>query len=172
MMELFHGPTLAFKDFALQLVGQLFDHVLKQRGERLTVVGATSGDTGSAAIEACKDRDQVDIFILYPTGRVSPVQQRQMTTVASSNVFALSVEGDFDTCQDLVKAMFNDQAFRDEVGLGAVNSINWARIMGQIVFISGLLQLVRPIARLICGAHRQFWQRVCRLCRQKYGAAD
>ena len=145
MMELFHGPTLAFKDFALQLVGQLFDHVLKQRGERLTVVGATSGDTGSAAIEACKDRDQVDIFILYPTGRVSPVQQRQMTTVASSNVFALSVEGDFDTCQDLVKAMFNDQAFRDEVGLGAVNSINWARIMGQIVYYFwAALQLGAP----------------------------
>ena len=145
MMELFHGPTLAFKDFALQLVGQLFDHVLKQRGERLTVVGATSGDTGSAAIEACKDRDQVDIFILYPTGRVSPVQQRQMTTVASSNVYALSVEGDFDTCQDLVKAMFNDQAFRDEVGLGAVNSINWARIMGQIVYYFwAALQLGAP----------------------------
>ena len=134
MMELFHGPTLAFKDFALQLVGQLFDHVLKKRGERLTVVGATSGDTGSAAIEACRDRDQVDIFILFPTGRVSPVQQRQMTTASSANVFALSVDGDFDTCQDLVKAMFNDQHFRDDVGLGAVNSINWARIMGQIVY--------------------------------------
>ena len=134
VMELFHGPTLAFKDFALQLVGRLFDYVLKQRGERLTVVGATSGDTGSAAIEACRDREQVDIFILFPTGRVSEVQRRQMTTVPANNVFALSVEGDFDTCQDMVKAMFNDQGFRDQVSLGAVNSINWARIMGQIVY--------------------------------------
>jgi threonine synthase len=134
LLELFHGPTLAFKDVALQVVGRLFDHVLQARGERLTIVGATSGDTGSAAIEACRDRDAIDIFILHPAGRVSEVQRRQMTTVLSSNVHNLAIEGTFDDCQDLVKSMFNDATFRDPLKLSAVNSINWARIMPQIVY--------------------------------------
>ncbi|WP_085903960.1 threonine synthase [Kiloniella majae] len=134
VMELFHGPTLAFKDFALQMLGRLFDYVLKKRGERITIVGATSGDTGSAAIEACRDRDQIDIFILHPHGRVSEVQRRQMTTVTSHNVINVALEGTFDDCQDHVKAMFNDQNFRDSVNLSAVNSINWARIMSQIAY--------------------------------------
>ncbi|OHC73818.1 MAG: threonine synthase [Rhodospirillales bacterium RIFCSPLOWO2_12_FULL_58_28] len=140
LMELFHGPTLAFKDYALQLVGRLFDHVLKNRGERLTIIGATSGDTGSAAIEACRDRDALEVFILHPRGRVSEVQRRQMTTVASPNIHNIAVEGSFDNCQNMVKAMFNDQAFRDRCRLGAVNSINWARIMAQIsyYFIAGV----------------------------------
>ncbi|MCZ4281786.1 threonine synthase [Kiloniella laminariae] len=134
VMELFHGPTLAFKDFALQMLGRLFDYVLRERGERITIVGATSGDTGSAAIEACRDRDQIDIFILHPHGRVSEVQRRQMTTVKSANVVNVALEGTFDDCQDHVKAMFNDQSFRDSVKLSAVNSINWARIMSQIAY--------------------------------------
>src|SRR6266851_7943947 len=134
LLELFHGPTLAFKDYALQLVGRLFDALLTQRGERVTIVGATSGDTGSAAIEACRDRDAVDIFILYPQGRVSEVQRRQMTTVSAANVHAIAIEGNFDDCQDLVKAMFADSGFRDRLNLSAVNSINWARIVGQIVY--------------------------------------
>ncbi len=134
LMELFHGPTLAFKDVALQLLGRLFDHVLTRRGERVTIVGATSGDTGSAAIEACRDREAIDIFILHPHGRVSEVQRRQMTTVPSSNVHNIAVEGSFDDCQDMVKAMFGDPAFRREMRLSAVNSINWARIMAQIVY--------------------------------------
>ena len=134
LLELFHGPTLAFKDCALQLLGHLFDYVLERRDERVTIVGATSGDTGSAAIEAIKGRRRADIFILFPEGRVSPVQQRQMTTVDASNVHALAIEGTFDDCQDLVKAMFADAEFRGEVGLSAVNSINWARIMAQIVY--------------------------------------
>ena len=134
VMELFHGPTLAFKDYALQLVGRLFDHVLKKKGQRVTIVGATSGDTGSAAIEACRDRAAIDIVILHPKGRVSEVQRRQMTTVLSSNVRNVAVEGTFDDCQDLVKALFNDSAFRDEMNLSAVNSINWARVMAQIVY--------------------------------------
>ena len=134
VMELFHGPTLAFKDFALQMLGRLFDYVLKKRGERITIVGATSGDTGSAAIEACRDRDQIDIYILHPHGRVSEVQRRQMTTVTSRNVSNIALEGTFDDCQDHVKAMFNDQTFRDTVNLSAVNSINWARIMSQIAY--------------------------------------
>ena len=134
LMELFHGPTLAFKDFALQLVGRMFAYVLAARGERVTIVGATSGDTGSAAIEACRDRDNIDVFILFPEGRVSPVQQRQMTTVDSANVHAIAVDGTFDDCQDLVKAMFNDSQFRTEHNLSAVNSINWARVMVQIVY--------------------------------------
>ncbi|MSP87871.1 MAG: threonine synthase [Alphaproteobacteria bacterium] len=134
LLELFHGPTLAFKDVALQLLGRLFDRVLTRRGERVTIVGATSGDTGSAAIEACRDRDAVDIFILYPHERVSEVQRRQMTTVEASNVHTIAIEGSFDDCQDLVKAMFNDMAFRDRHNLSAVNSINWARIMAQIVY--------------------------------------
>lgn len=134
VLELFHGPTLAFKDVALQLLGRLFDHVLAKRGQRVTIVGATSGDTGSAAIEACRDRQNVDIFIMHPKGRTSEVQRRQMTGVLSSNVHNIALEGTFDDCQDLVKAMFNDTEFRDSMGLSAVNSINWARIMAQIVY--------------------------------------
>ncbi|MGO4573484.1 threonine synthase [Microvirga sp. 2TAF3] len=134
VLELFHGPTLAFKDVAMQLLGRLMDHVLKARGARATIVGATSGDTGSAAVEAFKGLDQVDIFILYPHGRVSDVQRRQMTTVASPNVHALAVEGTFDDCQSMVKGMFNHARFRDELQLSGVNSINWARIAAQTVY--------------------------------------
>ncbi|MGE0151224.1 MAG: threonine synthase [Reyranellaceae bacterium] len=134
LMELFHGPTLSFKDYALQLLGRLLDHVLRKRGQRVTIVGATSGDTGSAAIEAVKGRSAIDIFMLHPKGRVSEVQRRQMTSVLAPNVFNIAVEGNFDDCQDLVKAMFNDLAFRDEMQLTAVNSINFARIMAQIAY--------------------------------------
>ena len=134
VLELFHGPTLAFKDVALQLVGRLFDHVLTDRGDRLMIVGATSGDTGSAAIDGVKHCEHVDIVILYPVGRVSEVQRRQMTTVDSPNVHAIAVEGTFDDCQDLVKAMFNDAPFRERMRLSAVNSINWARVMAQVVY--------------------------------------
>ncbi len=134
IMELFHGPTLAFKDVAMQLLARLMDHVLQQRGERATIVGATSGDTGGAAIDAFAGRDNTDIFILFPNNRVSPVQQRQMTTSGASNVRALAIEGNFDDCQNLVKAMFNHGEFRDRVKLSGVNSINWARIMAQIVY--------------------------------------
>ncbi|MCW2308203.1 threonine synthase [Rhodobium gokarnense] len=134
VLELFHGPTLAFKDVAMQLLARLMDHVLAERGRKATIVGATSGDTGGAAIEAFRGRDNVDIFILFPEGRVSPVQQRQMTTVADANVHAIAVKGNFDDCQAHLKAMFNDFAFRDRVGLSGVNSINWARIVAQIVY--------------------------------------
>ena len=134
LLEQFHGPTLAFKDVALQLVGRLFDHVLRERGQRVTIVGATSGDTGSAAIDAVKSCSHVDIVILYPYGRTSDVQRRQMTTVDAPNVHTVAVDGTFDDCQDLVKAMFNDAAFRQSMGLSAVNSINWARVMAQIVY--------------------------------------
>jgi len=134
LLELFHGPTLAFKDFALQLLGRLFDHVLGKRGARVTVIGATSGDTGSAAIHACMDRPNIDIFILHPEGRVSEVQRRQMTTVTASNVHNIAIRGTFDDCQALVKMMFNDIAFRRDMNLSTVNSINWARVMAQIVY--------------------------------------
>jgi threonine synthase len=134
LLELFHGPTLAFKDMALQLLGRLYEHVLGRRGQHVTIVGATSGDTGSAAIEAFRDRAVCDVFILHPLGRVSEVQRRQMTTVAAPNVFNIAIEGTFDDCQDLVKAMFNDHRFRDELNLSAVNSINWARVMAQVVY--------------------------------------
>ena len=134
LLELFHGPTLSFKDHALQFMGPLFERVLVERGKRITVIGATSGDTGSAAIEACRDRESIEIFILHPEGRVSEFQRRQMTTVASSNVHNIAIRGTFDDCQDLVKAMFNDPAFRDRHRLAAFNSINWVRIMAQIVF--------------------------------------
>lgn len=133
-LELFHGPTLAFKDVAMQLLGRLMDHVLAQRGERATIVGATSGDTGGAAIDAFKGLERVDIFILYPEGRVSEVQRRQMTTVEAGNVHAIAIEGTFDDCQNLVKALFNHHAFRDELRLSGVNSINWARIAAQVVY--------------------------------------
>ena len=134
LLELTHGPTLAFKDYALQVLGRLFDYLLARRGERVTIVGATSGDTGSAAIEACRDREAIDIFILHPKDQVSEVQRRQMTTVDSANVFNIAIEGSFDDCQDLVKALFNDEAFRDQMNLSAVNSINWARIVAQIAY--------------------------------------
>ena len=134
LLELFHGPTLAFKDVALQLVGRLFDHVLTARGERITVVGATSGDTGSAAIDGVKACNNVSMVILYPKGRISEVQRRQMTTVDAANVHAVAVDGTFDDCQDLVKAMFNDAKFRDAHRLSAVNSINWARVLAQTVY--------------------------------------
>jgi threonine synthase len=145
VLELFHGPTLAFKDLALQLLGRLFDHVLTGRGERITILGATSGDTGSAAIEACRDRARVDIAILHPVGRTSEVQRRQMTTVLSPNVRNLAIEGNFDDCQDLVKAAFADAPFRREVPLSAVNSINWARIAAQIAYyVAAALALGAP----------------------------
>ncbi len=145
VLELFHGPTLAFKDVAMQLLARLMDHVLAERGKRATIVGATSGDTGGAAIEAFAGRDRTDIFILFPHGRVSPVQQRQMTTSKAGNVHTLAIEGDFDDCQALVKDMFNDHAFRDRVALAGVNSINWARIMAQIVYyFSSALSLGAP----------------------------
>ncbi|MCZ6848895.1 MAG: threonine synthase [Alphaproteobacteria bacterium] len=134
LMELFHGPTLAFKDYAMQLLGNLFNHILGARGRRVTIIGATSGDTGSAAIEACRGREAIDIFILFPNGRVSDVQRRQMTTVDDSNVHAIAIDGTFDDCQALLKDMFNDPNFRDEVAMSGVNSINWARILGQIVY--------------------------------------
>jgi threonine synthase len=134
LLELFHGPTLAFKDFAMQLIGQMFQTALTRRGDRVTIVGATSGDTGSAAIEAFAGLSNVDVFILYPHGRVSEVQRRQMTTPTASNVHALAVDGDFDDCQAALKDMFNDFDFRDGVRLAGVNSINWARVLAQVVY--------------------------------------
>jgi threonine synthase len=134
LLELFHGPTLAFKDFALQILGRLFDLILARRDERITIIGATSGDTGSAAIEACRGRDAIDIFMLHPKGRVSEVQRRQMTAVVADNIHNIAIEGTFDDCQELVKALFADQPFRDRARLAAVNSINWARIAAQIVY--------------------------------------
>lgn len=135
ILELFHGPTLAFKDFALQFLGRVLDYLLKKRNQRVVIMGATSGDTGSAAIEGCRHSDNVDIFILHPHNRVSDVQRRQMTTVISDNVFNIAVEGNFDDCQNMVKASFSDQSFLPEDRqLVAVNSINWARIMAQIVY--------------------------------------
>jgi threonine synthase len=134
IMELFHGPTLAFKDYALQLLGNLFDYTLEKRGERVTIVGATSGDTGSAAIEACAGSKNIDIFILHPKDRTSEVQRKQMTTVDSPNVHNIALEGTFDDCQAAVKELFADAKFRQDMNLSAVNSINWARICSQIVY--------------------------------------
>lgn len=145
LLELFHGPTLAFKDFAMQLIGQMFQVALRRRDERVTIVGATSGDTGSAAIEAFRGLDTVDVFILYPHGRVSEVQRRQMTTPKEDNVHAIAVDGHFDDCQARLKDMFNDFAFRDSVRLAGVNSINWARVLAQVVYyFSSALSLGAP----------------------------
>ncbi|HBS99859.1 MAG TPA: threonine synthase [Citreicella sp.] len=149
LLELFHGPTLAFKDFAMQLIGQLFQEALTRRGERVTIVGATSGDTGSAAIEAFRGLDAVDVVILFPHGRVSEVQRRQMTTPVEANVHALALEGHFDDCQARLKDMFNDFAFRDEVRLAGVNSINWARVLAQVVYyFSAAVSLGAPERRV------------------------
>ena len=151
LLELFHGPTLAFKDLALQLVGLMFDSVLARRGEHVTIVGATSGDTGSAALAACRDRTALDIFFLYPEGRISEVQRRQMTTIDAGNAYALGIEGTFDDCQDIVKALFADRALRRDLNLSAVNSINFARVAAQIVyyFAAGLAlgaSAARPVS--------------------------
>ena len=134
LLELFHGPTFAFKDVALQLLGQLFDHILEKRDQTVTIVGATSGDTGSAAIEAMRGKDRIRTFILHPKGRTSDIQRRQMTTVLDDNVHNIAIEGTFDDCQALVKDMFNDPGFRSHCNLSGVNSINWARVMAQVVY--------------------------------------
>jgi threonine synthase len=134
VQELFHGPTLAFKDLAMQLVGRLFAHVLAERDTHATIVGATSGDTGSAAIEACANRERLQVVILHPRGRVSEVQRRQMTTVQAANIANVAVDGTFDDCQDLVKGLFADQRFREDLRLTAINSINWARIAAQLPY--------------------------------------
>ncbi|MEX1217067.1 MAG: threonine synthase [Acidimicrobiales bacterium] len=148
LAELFHGPTLAFKDIALQMVGRLFDYELTRRSEKVTIVGATSGDTGSAAIEALRDRPTAEVFILHPAGRVSDVQRRQMTTVVAPNVHNIAVQGTFDDCQDLVKALFADQEFRESRNLSAVNSINWARVMAQIVYyVTSVVRLGGGVGR-------------------------
>ena len=150
LLELFHGPTLAFKDFAMQLIGRLFQASLERSGRRITIVGATSGDTGSAAIEAFAGIGGVDVFILYPRGRVSEVQRRQMTTPTAANAHAVAVDGDFDDCQALLKAAFNDHSFRGEVGLAGVNSINFARVLAQVVYYftaaAGLGSPHRPVS--------------------------
>ncbi len=134
VLELFHGPTLAFKDVAMQLLARLMDHVLVRQAKRVTIVGATSGDTGAAAIEAFRGRDNADVFILFPEGRVSPIQQRQMTTVDADNIHAIAIQGNFDDCQALVKGLFGNERLRQRLGLAGINSINWARILGQIVY--------------------------------------
>jgi threonine synthase len=134
VLELFHGPTLAFKDLAMQLLARLMDHVLTARGERTTIVVATSGDTGGAAVEAFRGRDRVDLIVLFPNGRISDVQRRMMTTVEDDNVHVLAIDGTFDDCQAIVKALFNQHSFRDRVHLSGVNSINWARIVAQVVY--------------------------------------
>ncbi len=133
-LELFHGPTLAFKDYAMQLMARLMDHVLEERGGRVTIVGATSGDTGAAAVEAFRGRDKADLFILFPEGRISPIQQKQITTTESANVHAIAIKGTFDDCQAIVKDLFGNFEFRERMGLSGINSINWARILGQIVY--------------------------------------
>ncbi|MEL0234608.1 MAG: threonine synthase, partial [Alphaproteobacteria bacterium] len=141
----FHGPTIAFKDYAMQFLSRAFDRALQSAGKQAVILGATSGDTGSAALEAFQGREAVDIFILFPDGRVSPVQQRQMTSVDAAGAHAVAVAGDFDDCQAIVKALFNDHGFRDKVGLSAVNSINWARLMPQIVYyFKAALELGAP----------------------------
>ncbi len=174
LLELFHGPTLAFKDLALHLVGRLFDAALARRRQRVTVVGATSGDTGSAAIAACRDRAALDIFIFYPHCRISEVQRRQMTTAAAANAHAIAIEGTFDDCQDLVKALFADAAFRHELNLAAVNSINWARIAAQTVYYiaAGMLLGRAGAVAVVQRADRQLRQCLCRARRPPTWAAD
>ncbi len=174
MLELFHGPTLAFKDVALQLLGLLFERFLATRDTHITIVGATSGDTGSAAIDAVAGRAKVDIFMLHPKGRVSEVQRRQMTTVLAPNVHNIAIEGSFDDAQALVKAMFGHQAFAGRFSLSAVNSINWARLMAQIVYyFYSAVRLgapERPVAFSV--PTRQFRRCLRGLCGREDGPAD
>lgn len=134
VLELFHGPTLAFKDIALQFLGELFDHILKERGEQLNILGATSGDTGSAAIAGVRGRDNMRMFIMYPEGRTSALQERQMTTVLDENVHNIAIKGSFDDCQHILKSIFSDLPYKHDLRLGAVNSVNWARVLAQVVY--------------------------------------
>ncbi|MEE3295259.1 MAG: threonine synthase [Pseudomonadota bacterium] len=134
LLELYHGPTLAFKDFAMLLLAELFDAALEKKGKKITILGATSGDTGSAAIEAFKNNNHADVFILFPKGRVSETQRRQMTTVSSKSVYPIEIDGTFDDCQNLVKSLFQEKKFREETNLAAINSINWGRVAAQIVY--------------------------------------
>ena len=134
LLELFHGPTLAFKDLAMQLLGLLMERSLRRSGRRATILAATSGDTGAAAVEAFKNCEAIDLFVLFPDGRISAAQRRQMTTSGAANVHPIAVRGTFDDCQSIVKTLFGDHAFRDDVRLSAVNSINWARILAQTVY--------------------------------------
>lgn len=151
VLELFHGPTLAFKDVALQFLGNLFEYILAERGEKLNILGATSGDTGSAAIAGVRGKDNIDIFVMFPDGKTSPIQERQMTTVLDENVHNIAVKGSFDDCQHILKSIFSDLAYKDAYHLGAVNSVNWARILAQIVYyFSAWLQLQRPDRFDVC----------------------
>ena len=174
LLELFHGPTLAFKDVAMQLIGGLFEAALARSGRHVTIVGATSGDTGSAAIEAFRGKAGVEIFILFPDGRVSDVQRRQMTTATESNVHALAIAGDFDDAQARLKDLFNDHAFRDGVGLAGVNSINWARVLAQVVYyFTAAVALGAPHrAGQLHRADRQLRRRLRRLGGEAHGPAD
>ena len=147
VLELFHGPTLAFKDVALQLLGRLFGYILKERGQRLNILGATSGDTGSAAIAGVRGRPAIDIFVMYPHGRISPLQELQMTTVTDDNVHCIAVEGSFDDCQRLMKSTFGDLDFKARYALGSINSVNWARVLAQIVYYAyASLKLPGPVS--------------------------
>lgn len=151
VLELFHGPTLAFKDIALQFLGNVFDHILSERGDKLNILGATSGDTGSAAISATRGRQNIDIYIMFPEGRTSDIQERQMTTVLDDNVHNIAIDGSFDDCQHILKALFNDAEFKSEYQLGAVNSVNWARVLAQVVYyFSAWYQLQCPSAFEVC----------------------
>ncbi len=144
ILELWHGPTLAFKDVALQFLGNLFEYMLKKDDSVLNIIGATSGDTGSAAIAGVRGKDRINIFILHPKGRVSPVQEKQMTTVMDDNIFNIAIEGSFDDGQAIVKEIFNDTEFKHQYHLGAINSINWARVLAQVVYyVYSILQLMK-----------------------------
>ena len=174
VLELFHGPTLAFKDVAMQLISRLMDHVLAKRAQRTTIVVATSGDTGGAAVDAFAGLDNVDLIVLFPHGRISDVQRRMMTTTGAANVHALAIEGTFDDCQAIVKGLFNHHGFRDAVSLSGVNSINWARIVAQVVYyFTSAVALGAPRAHgRFHRADREFRRHLCRLCRQADGPAD
>ena len=170
ILELFHGPTLAFKDVALQFLGNLFEYLLKERGGRMNILGATSGDTGSAAIYGVRGKENINIFILHPHGRVRPIQELQMTTVTDANVFNIAMRGTFDDGQPIVKEIFSDLPFKNAHALGAVNSINWARVLAQVVYYFYAWGRVRRTTGcsglLRFGAHRQFRRHLRRLCRQ------
>ena len=161
VLELFHGPTLAFKDVALQLLGGLFDYVLSKNNQHLNILGATSGDTGSAAIAGIRGRANMDIFIMYPDEKVSPLQELQMTTNLKT-MHCIAIDGSFDDCQNLMKSIFGDLAFKKDFRLGAINSVNWARILAQIVYYA--YAALKLVENLVCCTHRKFWQCVCGLC--------
>ena len=169
LLELYHGPTLAFKDIAMQVIGNMYDHLKVAKERTVNILVATSGDTGSAAIAALNDRENINLFVLHPHNKISNIQRKIMTTIGSNNIYNLAIKGSFDDCQKIVKELFNENEFREKINMSGVNSINWARIICQIVYyFYSYFKLNKKNTKLFC-ANWKFWRYICRIRCKKNG---